>query len=143
MKSSKVQRWLLFGVAASVLPFIFSCCYQWIAGARIKDLIYEYFPDFLLIVLSVAGGVCNSATAVSHPWKKGSFVIAILSFISCWGLYSWLCGLDREVARDRLKIVMIAACIMYVLNVFLGARSEYKLDTEIETSQNQETVEAR
>ena len=143
MKSSKVQRWLIFGVAASVLPFILSCGYQWIAGARIKDLIYEYFPDFLLIVLSVAVGVCNSATTVSHPWKKGSLVIAGISFFFCWGLYSWLCGLDREVARDRLKIVMITACVMYGLNIILGARSEYKLDKEIETSQTQETVEAR
>lgn len=139
MRSSKVQRWLIFGVAASVLPFVLACGYQWIAGAKIKDLIYEYFPDFLLIVLSVAVGVCNSATTVNHPWKKGSLAIAGISFVFCWGLYSWLCGLSSEVVRDRLKIFMITACVMYVLNIFLGVRSEYKLDKE-ETSQNQETV---
>ncbi len=143
MKSSKVQRWLLFGVVASAFPLLFTCSYQWIAGAKIEDLIYEYFPDFLLIVLSVAVGVCNSATAVSHPWKKGSFVIAGLSFVFCWGLYSWLCGLSGEAVNDRLKIFMGIACVLYVFNILLGARSEYKLDEEIETSQNQETVEAR
>lgn len=126
-------------MAASVLPFVLACGYQWIAGAKIKDLIYEYFPDFLLIVLSVAVGVCNSATTVNHPWKKGSLAIAGISFVFCWGLYSWLCGLSSEVVRDRLKIFMITACVMYVLNIFLGVRSEYKLDKE-ETSQNQETV---
>lgn len=143
MKSSKVQRWLIFGVAASVLPFIFTCVYQWIAGAKIKDLIYEYFPDFLLIVLSVAIGVCNSATTDSHSWKKGSFAIAFFSFFFCWGLYSWLCGLSGEAVNDRLKIFMVIACVMYVFNIILGVRSEYKLDKEIEASQNQKRVEAQ
>lgn len=121
LRDSKVQRWLIFGVGISTAPLVFTILYQWIAGQQLLALLKMYIPDFLLVTLAISSGVLNSTT--TGYWKKGSAFLAAVSFLLCFGFYSWLCGLESQ--PPRLNFIMVGAVAAYLLNTYLGARSEY------------------
>lgn len=118
--NSRVQRWLIFGVGASMAPLIFTILYQWAAGQQFFALCKHYTPDFLLVTLAISSGVLNSSTI--GPWKKGSALLAFVSLLFCFGFYSWLCGLDTE--PQRLFVIMVGGLAAFFLNTYLGIRSE-------------------
>lgn len=119
-KGSKLQRWLIFGVGVPLVPLVFAITYHLVDGAYFKDLLYEFAPDFLLVVLSIAAGVANSAT--TGKWKKWSLFFSVVSILFCWGFYSWLCGLNHSPVH--LHTILWISLAAFVLNIFLGIWTE-------------------
>lgn len=119
-KGSKIQRWLIFGVAAPIVPLVLAITYRMVDGAYFRDLLEEFSPDFLLVVLSVAVNVVNSAT--TGKWKKLSLLFSSITTILCGGYYSWLFGLGRSPAH--LQTIVCVSLGMFVLNACLGVWTE-------------------
>lgn len=125
-KSSNVQRWLIFALASSMIPFFLILFVRWLEGAKLSDLIPLYLPDFLLVVLSVAVATCESASAKKSKWRKGTMVLAIISAVFCWGFYWKSDGSGLRFAPGRLEIFLVLVAVLLVTNSFFGIRAEYK-----------------
>lgn len=119
-RKSKGKRWWIFGVAAPVLPLIIAMSFCWVDGTKFEDLLPLFFPDFLLVVLSIAINVANSAT--TGKWKEVVATLSILSIIFCFVYYSWLSGLGRTPVH--LQTIMWITLSIFVTNILSGWWSE-------------------
>lgn len=133
-KGEKVYRWLLYGVALSVIPFLIAAFYDWYVGYDFNLFQIKYTPDFILITFAVAANACGYSTdkekmSPQHLKKCGES-FSIISLFCCTLFYAMLLGSKgnedttknwlEEVAEGRVETLAIIAVIFLAVNILFG-----------------------
>lgn len=128
----KVYRWIVFGVAVSLIPYLLTLLFNWIVGYDFNPS--ESMPDVLLITFAIG---CNALSNEIYAFegfpnilRKIFITLTSGSLIFCLGLYFTLFnnyGFLSESTRNKLNLEMNRVYFIFyvtiaiiIINTLLG-----------------------
>ena len=122
-KTSQALFWVLVVAIMALIPLFLNVSQNLLRGDEIEVVISKYFPDFLIVIFSLAISIFYD---IIHPFHhKWTLVISVISMIICVGFYYILDSIDT-IQSNYLNIVIIGSVILYLINLLLGGSLKWR-----------------
>lgn len=117
LKTSQALFWVLVVAVMALIPLFLNVSQNLLRGDDIAVVMSKYFPDFLIVIFSLAISIFYD---IVHPYHhKWTLVISVISMIICVGFYYILDSIET-IQPSYLNIVIIGSVILYFANLLLG-----------------------
>lgn len=122
-KSSQALFWVLVVAVMAMIPLFLNVSQNLLRGDDIEVVISKYFPDFLIVIFSLAISIFYD---IVHPCHhKWALVISVISMIICVGFYYILDSIET-IQPNYLNVVIKGSVILYIINLLLGGSLKWR-----------------
>lgn len=123
----RIALWAVFGVFISIVPILLGMLYDWLSGYNLAGIKLEYYSDFFLVVVAVAGNACNCAIAwKTEKYGKRIAYIVLTAFIIVFGigLFSFWFRNMTIIVSERADICFMVSIVAFLANALMGVLIE-------------------
>lgn len=122
-KTSQALFWVLVVAVMALIPLFLNVSQNLLRGDNINVVITKYFPDFLIVIFSLAISIFYD---IVHPCHhKWTLVVTVISMIICVGFYYILDSIET-IQPNYLNVVIGGSVILYFANLLLGGALKWR-----------------